>query len=468
MTKETLVKEKPALEIASVRSHFEGIAKEYDYWKQKNAYYYEGLKRLFRTVIPPGAKVLEVGCGTGEMLHAVSPLEGLGIDLSEDMVRIARSKYPHLSFEVGNIETFRFKTTYEYVIMSDLMDHLPDIWKALYGLEGALKNGTVLVISTINPLWDPLLLAGEKLRMKMPEGPHNFVPAADLAALLALFGYHVREAGYRMPLPVKMPLLSRFLNRWIPRIPVLRRLGVVQYLVAEKRTQKSFSPDGGTPPSVSVIIPSQDNTEEVEASVQRIPPMGSEMEVLIVPYGSADGSLRTKGEAMRHGFEKASGEILMVLEPHKGIPPEELHKFYWVLERNVGFLVNGTRMVYPRENESLRTLHLIGNKLFGILFSRLLGQRVTDTLCSIKALWKKDYLRLQASPLAKADSRGDFDLLFRASESGLKIVEIPVSYKGTRKGRWRSVFRNGCVLLIMGIVGLTRLKYKHVRHQRES
>lgn len=235
MTETTQVKEKTVFEISSVREHFDEIAQEYDYWKEKNAYYYTGLKQLFSSIVPPGAKVLEVGCGTGEILNAVHPAEGLGIDLSTQMVQIARAKFPNLSFEAGNVESFGFETTYDYVVMSDLIDHLPDIWKALYGLEGALHEGTVLAISTINPLWDPIFLLGEKLHMKMPEGPHHFVPSADLIALLTLFDYEIQESGYRMPCPVYVPILSELVNRWIPRIPVLRRLGVVQYLVARKR-----------------------------------------------------------------------------------------------------------------------------------------------------------------------------------------------------------------------------------------
>lgn len=486
MKESVLTKERPSLEITSVRDHFNGIAKDYDYWKEKNAYYYEGLKSLFRSVVPPGAKVLEVGCGTGEILHTVCPGEGLGIDLSSDMVEIARRKYPSLSFEVGNIETFHFKTTYDYVIMSDLVDHLPDIWKALRGLEGALRDGTTLVISTVNPIWDPILLLGERMRMKMPEGPHNFVPVADLAALLALFDYEVREVGYRMPCPIDLPVLAHFFNQRIPNLPLLRCLGVVQYLVVVKRKKECTSAKSAS--TVSVVIPYRDEIAEIRECVRGIPPMGSRTEILVVPYGSGNGFPekirdleveyphlrvetsrvhRTRGEAVRHGFEAASGEILMVLDA-KSLQPEELYKFFWVLEKRTETFVNGTRMVYPREGESLRTLHLIGNKLFGVLFSRLLGQRVTDTLCGSKALRKKDYIKLKTFPCVKPDSLGDFDLLFRASEGHLKIVEIPVSYKGLCRGRLRRAFRNGITLFVMVFVGWMRLRLTHVRHLRQS
>lgn len=482
MKKADDVHEKIALETSSVRDHFDGIARDYDYWKGKNSYYYEGLKKLFSSIIPAGGKVLEVGCGTGEILHAVHPAQGLGIDLSSEMVRIARAKLPDLSFEAANIEAAHFDTTYDYVIMADLIDHLPDIWKALYGLESALHEGARLVISTINPLWDPILLLGEKLRMKMPEGPHNFVPAADLAGLLTLFDYDIQEVGYRMPCPVYLPILSGLVNRWIPRIPILRRLGVVQYLVARKKRAKDLSEQPSQSPSVSVVVPCHNEIGNIERCIRRIPQMGSRTEILIVDDGSTDGTVqkvqslkaeipnlrveswpdrRGKGPAVRKGFDIASGDFLMILDADMAVQPEDLLKFFWALQKETVGLVNGTRMVYPMEQESMRTLNLIGNKMFSLIFTWLLGHRITDTLCGTKAIRKSDYVRFKALPQFGSDPWGDFDLLFGASELGLKIVEMPIPYKTRRYGLSKMrAFKHGLILLYMCLNGFIRLKLR--------
>ena len=482
MKKAANTHEKVTLETSAVRNHFDGIARDYDYWKGKNSYYYEGLKRLFGSIIPAGGKVLEVGCGTGEILHAVRPREGLGIDLSSDMVRIARAKLPDLSFEVVNIETAHFETTYDHVIMADLMDHLPDIWKALYGLETASHGGTTLVISTINPLWDPLLLLGEKLRMKMPEGPHNFVPVADLAGLLTLFDYEIQEVGYRMPCPVYLPILSALVNRWIPRIPVLRRLGVMQYLVARKKKVGGLSKQTTPFLSVSVVVPCHNEIENIERCIRRIPQMGSHTEILVVDDGSTDGTAekvrslraeipnlrveswpgrRGKGPAVRQGFDMASGQFLMILDADMAIEPEDLPKFFWALQKEAVGFVNGTRMVYPMEEESMRTLNLIGNKIFSLIFTWLLGHRITDTLCGTKAIRKSDYARLKVLPQFGSDPWGDFDLLFGASELGLKIVEMPIPYKARRYGLSKMrAFKHGLILLYMCLNGFIRLKLR--------
>jgi len=74
----------------------------------------------------------------------------------------------------------------------------------------------------------------------------------------------------------------------------------------------------------------------------------------------------------------------MILDADLTVPPEDLPRFYEAITSGIGEFINGVRLVYPMEREAMRTLNFIGNKLFSMTFSWLLGQPIKDTLCGTK------------------------------------------------------------------------------------
>ncbi|MGA1657548.1 MAG: glycosyltransferase family 2 protein, partial [Ilumatobacteraceae bacterium] len=169
-----------------------------------------------------------------------------------------------------------------------------------------------------------------------------------------------------------------------------------------------------------------------------------------------------KGDAVRLGFAKATGDILIILDADLSVPPEELPRFIRLLQENRCEFANGSRLVYPMEKQAMQFLNLIGNRLFGIAFSYLLGQPVRDTLCGTKALWSNDYRRIadQRSHFGDFDPFGDFDLLFGAARLHLKIRDVPVHYKERVYGSTNiSRFRHGLMLLRMTAVAARKLRF---------
>jgi len=162
------------------------------------------------------------------------------------------------------------------------------------------------------------------------------------------------------------------------------------------------------------------------------------------------------------GFEEASGEVLMILDADVTVAPEDLPRFYDALVRGKGEFVNGVRLVYPIEDQAMRFLNLLGNKLFSLSFSWLLGQSIKDTLCGTKVLWKEDYEKIAANRayFGDFDPFGDFDLIFGAAKLDLKIVEIPIRYRERTYGTTQiSRFRHGWLLLRMCVFALFRIKF---------
>jgi glycosyltransferase involved in cell wall biosynthesis len=154
---------------------------------------------------------------------------------------------------------------------------------------------------------------------------------------------------------------------------------------------------------------------------------------------------RGKADAVRTGFAKASNDILMIYDADRTVDGGDLIKFYNVLASGIGEFANGSRLVYPMEKQAMQTLNKIGNKVFSMIFTWILGQKFKDTLCGTKAFFRIDYMNFKYS---KSDPFGDFDLIFGAVRNNLKVVEIPVRYKEREYGTTNiRRFKHGLMLI---------------------
>lgn len=461
-----------------VKMHFNEIAKDYDFWKKKNWYYYEQIKYFYQKNIPRDKSVLELGCGTGEILNCVKPAHGVGCDISEEMVKAAQKKFSNLKFiTYAAEEAIIIAEKFEYIIMCDLLDHVSDIFEVFKNLENLTKEDSKVIITTVNPMWDSLFMVLEKWKLKMPEGPHNFLFKADIINLLNLFGYDIEQEGLFLLLPTYIPFISTLINRYLCRLPLIRNLCLVQYIIAKKTKKETSDKEL----SCSVIIPCYNEADNVVECFRRIPTMGEFTEVIFVDDGSKDGTTeivkglmqenqnvksisyspnKGKAHAVRAGFNMARGDVLMILDADMAVMPEDLEKFFWAISIPGIDFVNGTRMVYPMEKEAMRGLNRLGNKIFSLIFTWLLGQRITDTLCGTKTILKETYRKIN---MTKYDSWGDFDLLLNAAKLSLHIVEMPVGYKRRLKGESKMrAFKHGFRLLLRCFIGFKELKLSKV------
>lgn len=152
----------------------------------------------------------------------------------------------------------------------------------------------------------------------------------------------------------------------------------------------------------------------------------------------------------------------MILDADMTVPPEDLPRFYNSLVSGKGEFINGVRLVYPMQDQSMRFANMVGNKFFSLAFTWLLGQPIKDTLCGTKVLWRSDYEKIAANRqyFGDFDPFGDFDLLFGAAKLNLRIAEVPIRYRSRTYGqtnidRWR----HGWLLLRMVWFGLRRIKF---------
>ncbi len=467
---------------ARLRSYHDSHAPERDRWKARAGYYHAQIARLTRGFIPPGSSVVEAGCATGDLLAALEPSRGLGLDYSGPMVEAAAKKHPGLRFAVDDLEDLKIRETFDYVVLSDVVGVLADVWSAFRNIRHLCHPGTRVVITYYNYLWEPVLKLAELLGLKARQPLQLWLPLADIQNLLSLSGLRVVQKGYALLLPVWIPGLSELCNIILARLPFLRRLCLVEYIVA--RPEPAWP--APAEPTVSVVVPTLNEEGNILPLAARLPRLGASTEVVFVDGGSDDGTRERilsvmaaprpgftyklvdqggrlgKGDAMRKGFAAAAGKHLVILDSDLSVAPEDLPKFILALAEGRGEFINGSRLNYPMEDQAMRYLNNIANHLFGAALSWLIGRRVRDTLCGTKALSRAHYERIAAGRayFGDFDPFGDFDLLFGAARLGLEIAEMPVRYRSRSYGVTKiSRFRHGLLLVRMCWVAMLKLKF---------
>ncbi|MBT3361872.1 MAG: glycosyltransferase [Rhodospirillales bacterium] len=466
----------------AIRTFFDGLAEERDDWVRRNEFFYAADRDYMRFLIPQGAHVLELGCGTGQLLASLDPARGIGLDISEGMIDIARSKYPNLKFHVGDMEDSSviasLKGPFDAIVLTDTIGMLGDIESTLRLLRHLCTPETRIIIAYYSQLWNwPLSVAG-KLGNKMPQVAQSWLSPTDIAQLLSLADFDVVKFDWRQIVPKRLFGAGTFLNRYVGSLPGIRHLSLRNYVVARMQPSKPKAPK-----SVTVLIPCRNERGNIEPAIKRIPDFCPDIEVLFVEGHSQDGTLdeinrvieaypdrdikgmvqpgKGKGDAVRAGFDAARGEVLMILDADLTVPPETLPNFFNAIASGKGEFVNGTRLIYPMEKRAMRFLNKIANRSFSAIFSWLISQRLTDTLCGTKVLSKRHYEMIAAnrSYFGDFDPFGDFDLIFGASKLNLKIIEVPIRYADRAYGSTQiSRFRDGWQLIKMVVFAFRKLK----------
>jgi ubiquinone/menaquinone biosynthesis C-methylase UbiE len=466
-----------------IRDHADRMAAERWRWIEKNAAYYADDRRYMRFLIPEGAKVLDLGCGTGDLLAALRPLRGVGIDLSPRMVEEAQRRHPGLDFRVGDVEDENLLEDldgpFDFIVISDTIGLFDDCDSVLRSLHRICDENTRIIIVYYSHTWEPLLRLAEIMGQKMPQPEVNFLSTSDIVNLLQLADLEPIKYEWRQLLPKRLLGLGQLANRWIGPLPLIRGLCLRNYIVA-----RSMRKAKRRRCSVSVIVPCRNERGNIEAVVRRMPRLAPNQEIIFVEGHSSDGTLAEcervwstyadtwdikvtvqegagKGDAVRKGFALARGDVLMILDADLTMPPEMLPRYYDALVSGKGELITGTRLVYPRDKGAMRLLNYWANRLFALFFSFALNQRYTDTLCGTKVLTKENYKKIAANRgyFGSLDPFGDFDLILGASKLNLKTVEIPVRYSARRYGEPQiSRFRDGWLLLRMALLAWVKLK----------
>jgi SAM-dependent methyltransferase len=457
-------------------AHWDAIAHKRDSWRGMGSWYHKRLEEIYRFHISANQKVLEIGCAEGDLLAALKPAHGVGLDFSEEMICSARQRHPELEFVLADAHDLSaLDEKFDVIILSDLVNDLWDVQGVFEQLRAICMPHTRLILNFYSRLWQLPLNLARSLNLASPNLYQNWLTREDLHALLRLADFETIRGTREIlwPLP-----LGGFADRFLARLWPFNELTLSNLVIARP------APERAPESLVSVIVPARNESGNIKAIFERTPQMGRETELVFVEGHSKDDTYAAieremaahpatpslllrqtgigKADAVRLGFAKARGDVLMILDADLTVPPEDLPRFYEALVSGKGEFINGVRLVYPMEKEAMRTLNFLGNKFFSLAFSWLLGQSIKDTLCGTKVLWKKDYEQIAAnrSYFGDFDPFGDYDLIFGAAKLNRKIIDLPIRYRERTYGTTNiSRWKHGLLLLRMVAFAARRIKF---------
>jgi len=470
---------------AIIKEYFNNTAATRIEYRKRKQYYWESITDYCNFFIQSDSSVLEIGCGTGELIAQINGNEKTGIDFSETMINEAKKQFPTLEFVCMPAEEIKLEKKFDVIILSNLVGYLTDIQQVFEELKKVSHGETKIIVTYYNIFWEPLIKFAEFIGIKKKGPQQSWLSTKDLSNLLYLSGFETYKQNSSMLFPFYIPLFSSFMNKFVSRLPVFNWFALNQYTFA----QPILSIDEqeiSTKYSTTVLIPARNEKGNIENAILRLPEFGKHIEIIFVEGNSTDDTWekikeiqakyskthdikilqqpgKGKGDAVRVGYSIATGDILMILDADLTVPPEQLPKFYNAIAQNKGGFINGTRLIYPMEKNAMRFLNTLGNKFFSLAFSWLLEQPVKDTLCGTKVMFRKDYLKLTAnrSYFGDFDPFGDFDLLFGAFKLNLKIIDMPIRYQERIYGDTNiSRFKHGLLLLKMWWFALFKIKFK--------
>jgi ubiquinone/menaquinone biosynthesis C-methylase UbiE len=457
-------------------SHWDNIACKRDSWQGMGKWYHRRLTELYRFYVPKNASILEIGCADGRLLASLNPARGVGIDFSAEMIERAKKNHPNIEFIHADAHDLSaLNETFDIIILSDLVNDLWDVQRVLEQLKRLSHPRTRIIINFYSRLWQLTLGTAQALNLATSNLYQNWLTREDVNSLLQLAGFETIRTSQEVLWPLPLGGLA---NRFLVRLWPFNHFALPNLVVARPQPVRAKEP------KVSVVIAARNESGNIKSLFERTPKMGRETEIVFVEGHSKDDTYAAiereiaahpstpslllkqpgvgKADAIRAGFEKATGDILMILDADMTVPPEDLTRFYEALVSGAGEFINGVRLVYPMEKEAMQTLNFFGNKFFSMAFSWLLGQPIKDTLCGTKVMYKTEYEKIAAnrSYFGDFDPFGDFDLIFGAAKLNLKIVDLPIRYRertygSTNISRWK----HGLLLLRMVAFAARRIKF---------
>lgn len=438
--------------------------------------------KFLEFTIPKESRVVFVGIGFNFTIGAEisAPFTNSRTLLLEEDLRNAHIQENDSQQVVAWDDLPKILGEVDHIVLVDVLGQAKDIQDALLQINSLCQSHTRIITLGNNWLWKGLHSIFDFFGWKNRQLDKNWLTQRQLDIVSTVSGFETIRSETLVFFPFDIPLFGRLLNFVAGWLPVIKDSGMRRYQVLRPAWK---NPEFSSHDSLTIVIPTKNERGNIEDAIKRLPDFGVATEIIFVDGNSSDGTEKEiarvieiypdkdiqflrqsgigKGNAVREGFERAKGDILMILDADLTVPPEDLPKFFEAIKSNIGEFINGSRLVYPLEQDSMRFLNFLANHFFASIFTFLLNQPITDTLCGTKVLTRENYLKIAAGRkfFGDFDPFGDFDLIFGAAKLNLKIVDLPIHYRSRQYGVTQiSRFRHGLLLLRMVLFASRKLR----------
>jgi SAM-dependent methyltransferase len=313
-------------------AHWDGVAVKRDSWRGWGAGYHGRILEIYRFLVSPGLRVLEIGCGEGDLLAGLKPSRALGIDFSGEMLKRGRLKHPEIAFLQADAHDLSF------IKNSSTSSSCRARWTT-FGCQRPSADQTSVCFNQgarelPRGLWRLPLAVAQWLNLAAPVLPQNWLTPADARGMLGLAGFETIRAWHEILWPFGY---GGLFNRFVVRFWPFNQLALANFMIGRLQPQPVAEP-----PSVSVIIPARNESGNVAAIFERMPRMAARTELIFVEGHSRDDTVSAiereiaahpelparlcrqsgtgKADAVRLGFAKATGDVLMILDADLTVP----------------------------------------------------------------------------------------------------------------------------------------------------
>ena len=356
---------------------------------------------------------------------------------------------------------------YDLIILTDIFELSDDIYKTLKNLKDYLKDDGLLILSSINPLWNLIVRIIEKLGLKSKTNVKSYIKPKKIETILKASNFQETKKYNRLYIPFYLFGLGTLFNFLIYILLPFANFGLRNYLIYSKLSEKKANY------SKSIIIPAKNEEGNLEELIRRVPKFKEEYELVIICGESKDKTFEKsielqkkydsicikvfkqskngKANAVWEGIDACENDLIAILDSDLSVDPETLSDFFEIIEYGNADFVNGTRLIYQMEKGSMQSLNKVGNRIFQYLISKLISVKLTDSLCGTKVFKKSnvEFIKKWQEIMFISDPFCDFDLIFSSAYSSQRIVELPVHYRTRKYGStnisrfkdgWRLVF----------------------------
>ena len=244
----------------------------------KNAFqraYHQRLSEVYRFHVESNSDVLELGSGTGDLLASLNCMRGVGVDFSREMIDLSNSQHKGLSFVESDAMVYKAeKESFDYILMSDLLDDLFDAQRVLENAHKLCKPKGRLILNCFSRMWEGPLNAARAVGLATPVARQNWFSPLDVENILYLTGWEVIRRWEEVICPIRIPLIEPLMNKVIAKLPLFRHLCLSNFIMARPCPEKAQNLDRKQP-SVSIIIPARNEEGNVPDFFTRTPKMGS-------------------------------------------------------------------------------------------------------------------------------------------------------------------------------------------------